>query len=277
MQRTVFSGRTRWLIVALCGLLLASTAGQLVAQSPAGVKQTGFSLIDDYVLEVSGKSSRDAALYASSQTPAILVLSQDLPAPVLLWPRSRQVETLQMLKVTRLGGGAVEIFPDPVIAVHSPFRIEGPEVRFVVDGIAATLTPKPPLVGLYGVSTMADYSAAYRQRAEAYTPVEEVLEKLRADGRSVRVRVFFGTWCPTCGQMVPRIMKVAQRLGAESSIQVEFYGLPRGFAGDPEAEKYGIEFVPSGIVFVDGKELGRINGDQWRSPERTLVSILGIT
>ena len=266
-------------LICLVALTVLLVAGPLTAQSPTGQRQSGFSLIDDYVLEVGGTASKGASLYSSSQTKAILVVSQDLPAPVLLWPRSRRVETLQMLKVARRPGGTAEILPDPVIAVHAPFVIDTPNVKFLVDGVAAALTPKPALLGLHGASGMAEYSSVYGQRAEAYVPQDELIEKLLQQGKMVRVRVFFGSWCPTCGQMVPRIMKVAQRLGAESLIQVEFYGLPKGagFSADPEVKRFGIKQVPTGVVLVDGKEIGRISGDQWRSPEGTLSSLLGIS
>jgi thiol-disulfide isomerase/thioredoxin len=266
-------------VICLVGLTALLAAGSLTAQSPTGQRQTGFALIDDYILEVGGTPSKGASLYASSQTRAILVVSQDLPAPVLLWPRSRRVETLQMLKVARRPGGTAEILPDPVIAVHAPFVIDTPNLNFLVDGVAAALTPKPALLGLHGVTAMTEYSSVYGQRAEAYVPQDELVEKLSQQDKSVRVRVFFGSWCPACGQMVPRIMKVAQRLGAESMIQVEFYGLPKGagFSADPEVKKYGITQVPTGVVLVDGKEIGRISGDQWRSPEGTLSSLLGVS
>lgn len=234
-----------------------------------------FELVDDYVLEVDGEPSPVASLYASSQTRALLVISQDLPAPVLLWPGSRRVETLQMLKVARKAGGFVEILPDPVIAVHAPFRVEPPDIEFTVEGIEATLAPKPPLLGLRDVDEMIQYSSAYAQRAETYTPSVEAIESLRGSDRSVRVRVFFGSWCPACGQMVPRLMKVERELDDSSPVDVEYYGLPRGFAGEPEAAKYGIDGVPTAVVFEGDAEIGRIKGSEWRSPEETLSNLLG--
>ena len=253
-----------------------SAAAQADPESPKpGGKHTGFALVDDYVLEVEGRPSRGAALYSSSQTRALLIISQDLPAPVLLWPGSRRVETLQMLKVSRMPGGFAEVLPDPVIAVHEPFRVEPPDVRFSVEGVDAVLAPKPPLVGLRSFEEMIEHSSAYAERAQSYTPSSEALDSLRGSERTVRVRVFFGSWCPACGQMLPRLMRVTQELGEASPIEVEYYGLPRGFAGEPEAEKYGITSVPSAVVFEGGAEIGRINGNEWRSPEQTLSKLIG--
>lgn len=244
------------------------------AQSPTDAKQTGFELIDDYYLEVNGQPSREASLYASRQTSAILVVSKDLPAPALLWPGSRTVESLQMLKVFRGPNGTAEVLANPVIAKHQPFEVRGGEVTFFQEGVAAALKPKPPLIGLYDASQMLESSRVYAQRAAEYEPAVELVEALRTESRAVRVRVFFGTWCPACGQMVPRMIKVAEQLGEGSKIDVEFYGLPRRFSGEPEATRLGIESVPTGVVFVDGREVGRISGNSWRSPERTLSSML---
>ena len=279
MQTGLISTRMVAALAALTVAALVVAAGPLEAQSPVDKRQSGFELIDDYVLEVNGSIAGDASLYASRETRAILIVSQDLPAPVLLWPRSRSVETLQMLKVARQEGGTAEILPDPVIAVHAPFIIDSPRVSFLVDGVAAALAPKPPLLGLKNTSEMASYSFAYKQRASAYAPQSEVVEKLRSQNKDVRVRVFFGTWCPACGQMVPRLMRVAEGIGEDAALRVEYYGLAQGeaFSRDPEVKKFGITQVPTGVVLLDGKEIGRISGNQWRSPEARISELLGIS
>jgi thiol-disulfide isomerase/thioredoxin len=263
----------------LSALALAGASSPLGAQSPVGKRQSGFELIDDYVLEVGGSIAEDAVLYASRETRAILIVSQELPAPVLLWPRSRGVETLQMLKVARSEGGTAEVLPDPVIAVHAPFLIESPRVKFLVDGVAAALAPKPPLLGLKDTAEMVAHSSVYKQRANAYAPQKDLVDKLRVQDKDVRVRVFFGSWCPACGQMVPRLMRVAEGVGDDVPLKVEYYGLPQGesFSRDPEVQKYGITQVPTGVVLLDGKEIGRISGNQWRSPEGRISELLGIS
>ena len=268
------SNRRPWrLLVAFVGVL--AVAGGVLAQSPAGQAQTGFAPIDDYILEVNGQRSESATLHSSNQTKAILVISSDLPSPVLLWPRTRTVESLQFLKVAKQGGEFYTVLPDPVIATQQPFRVERSSILFSVDDVQAALKMKPPLVGLQDLEGMVSYSKIYGDRADSYVPVPAMLNRLNGEDRDVTVRVFFGSWCPACGQMVPRIMRVARELSEESSVKIEYYGLPRGFDGEPEAAKYDIKSVPTAVVLLDGKEFGRIEGNGWMSPERTLGNLLG--
>ena len=64
--------------------------------------------------------------------------------------------------------------------------------------------------------------------------------------------------------------------GARLALKVEYYGLPQGqgFSQDPEVRKYGITQVPTGVVLLDGREIGRISGSQWRSPENRISELL---
>jgi thiol-disulfide isomerase/thioredoxin len=278
MREMKHGTRTERIAAILCVAFFIAGAGlvPLRAQSPEAVRQTGFSLVEDYYLEIDGSRSESASIYSSQLSRAILVVSEDLSVPVLLWPRTRVVELIHLLKMSKSDDGLVELLPDPVLTVEEPFRVEGAEVKFMVAGSAASLKPRPPLLGLHELDGMLAHSAAYAQRARAYEPSPQTVEGLRREQRDVRVLVFFGSWCPACGQAVPRIMKLAEELG-ESRIRVEFYGLPRGIAGDPEAERFDIHSVPSAVIFVDGEEKGRINGNEWRSPEQTLSSLLGLS
>jgi thiol-disulfide isomerase/thioredoxin len=93
--------------------------------------------------------------------------------------------------------------------------------------------------------------------------------------KPVRVRVFFGSWCPHCKEQLPSLLRVEDELrGSSSKIQFEYYGLPQGFGKEPEAKKYNVGSVPTGIVFVDGMEVGRITGGDWSSPEKRLNALL---
>ena len=42
----------------------------------------------------------------------------------------------------------------------------------------------------------------------------------------------------------------------------------------PEVQKLGINEVPTGIVFIQGKEAGRVTGNAWASPETSLATIV---
>ncbi len=73
------------------------------------------------------------------------------------------------------------------------------------------------------------------------------------------MRVYFGSWCPVCGRLVPKILKLQSDLKG-AKIQFEYYGLPQPMSDDPITAKENLNGVPTAIVYVDGKEFGRQDG-----------------
>lgn len=260
----------RWFVsIALVSLIWAPAT----AQFSAGERFSGFEPIDQYLLELDGVPAQGTRIFAAQTTPGILVLSPELPSPVILWPRSRQVELLKLMKVSENPSGSIDILPDPVLAPAGSFEVRNLEVHFSIEGRQAALKPRPWLLGQQDGSGLRAYSAAYAQRADGYVPAGDALDELRQQGRDVRVKIFFGSWCPACGQMVPRALKVEEQLEG-TRVQFEYYGLPRPFSGDTEAERYNITSVPTGVIFIDGREGGRITGEKWRQPEKALTDAL---
>jgi thiol-disulfide isomerase/thioredoxin len=68
-------------------------------------------------------------------------------------------------------------------------------------------------------------------------------------------------------------MNVAEQLKG-SKINIDFYGLPHDIHEDAQAESMGISGVPTGVVFVDGKEVDRISGNGWKIPELAINNAL---
>jgi thiol-disulfide isomerase/thioredoxin len=270
-MKTTTSEWIRPLAAALVVLTLLGAAPALQAQ---GARMNGFQRTGDYLLEVDGASSGEAKVYRSASAQAMLVVAPELAAPVLILPRQRSVQKVSLLKLDEKPDGSIDLLPNPVYAAEPPFQVVGSDVLFSVEGRNARLLPKPALIGFQQPAELTAHSPEYGQRAGYYEPSASVVEALRAQGKSVRVQIFFGTWCPACGQMVPRIMKVAEQTGG-SKIDFQFYGLARQFSGDAEAKKYGIKSVPTGVIFVDGKEVGRLSGNDWASPETALRDLIG--
>ncbi len=238
-----------------------------------GAGLPGFRLLEGYVLELDGEPVDGVRIY-NEPTPSVLLMAPSLPAPVVLWLEARRVETINLLKVSRNDDGGIDILPNPTLEVHErPLSIVGGGVHFEVAGRSAVLKPKPFLLGLKVAEDLTDDSEAYAQRADFYQPSDEALDALRRESRDVRVRIYFGSWCPACSQMVPRAIKVSEAL-AGSNIRFEFYGLPRQIRDDPEANRDDIRQVPTGVVYADDREIGRINGVEWRSPEAALTALL---
>ena len=73
---------------------------------------------------------------------------------------------------------------------------------------------------------------------------------------------------------MPPLLKVEDELKG-SKIKFEYFGLPKsGLSDVPEAKRFGINSVPTGIIFINGKEAGRLTGNAWTSPETSLATIL---
>jgi thiol-disulfide isomerase/thioredoxin len=265
-------------VAALAALMVAAAAG---AQPTADQVLTGFTPTGDYLLEVDAAAVPGAEIFYSQKVGAFLVIASKLPAPVLLWPRTTRVETVHIMKVAKKDDGTVDLLPDAVLADQGTFQVaaqgaasaEAP-VTFQVDGHRAALKAKPFLLGTQSAAALGEHDTAYARSAADYTPSAPILSELRQAGGNVRVEVYFGSWCPACKQMVPRIMRVAEELEA-AGIDWEFYGLPRPFNDEPRAKERGVTAVPTGIVYRDGKELGRLNGNDWKVPELAIKNLLG--
>ena len=233
----------------------------------------GFEPNDDWVLEIDGKSSPQAQLYWSSRARAFLIFAPNLPAPVVLSPPTSQVRTVPIMKLARNADGSIDILTDPGMTDKGRFRFEGGVVRFSVDDRQVEMREKPVLLGWQDAESIGAYGLLWARRAQAYRPQPAVVDGLRKYGSAAKLSVYFGSWCSHCQQKVPLVMRLAELLQG-SRVEVDFYGLPRMIRDDPIARTMNISAVPTGVVFVEGREVGRIEGDGWGAPEVALRRIL---
>jgi thiol-disulfide isomerase/thioredoxin len=264
----------------LAALLLAAAAAvpaALPARAqavPSDAVMRGFQRTGDYVLLVNGQEDKGAEIYQNDKIPAYLILPTALPSPVLLTPRAGSVETVNLMKVAKQKDGTVDLLADAVLAPQGKFQILGEKVAFTSEGKAASLSPNPPLLGLKKNAELKAHNPVYARTAQSYTPNPAAIAALKEEAQPVTVRVFFGSWCPHCRQHVPLLLKVEDQLGA-SKIHFEYYGLPRDFK-DPEAKRMKITGVPTAVVYVNGRETGRMQTNDWAAPEVSLSRVLGI-
>lgn len=263
---------------ALAALLLAALAQTLASLAAQGVPSDAvfkdFHRIGDYILVVEGKEVPAAEIYQTERVPAFLIIASALPSPVLLTPQTGAVETVNLMKVVKKKDGTVDLLADATLAPQGRFTVQGngDEVSFTVNGRKAKLKSKPPLLGLKGAGDLRAYSPSYGEGARAYRPDSQVIAALRKAGRPVTVRVYFGSWCSFCKRYLPNLLRVEDELKG-SRIKFEYFGLPKDM-NDPEAKRLAIKGVPTGVVYVNGKEAGRITGNAWSAPETTLSTIL---
>ena len=258
----------------LAVLALALLTALPAAAQGADAVLRGFELTGDWVIEVGGKRADKAELYFSSGVPAFLIVAPELSSPTLIVPRERTVNTVSFMKLAKRGN-TIDILADAAVDPVARFVHEGDEVRFTLDGKSVVMKPRPHLLGRQNLAAMLDYSPEYRRKAAAYRPDAAALAALKKQAAPVKVRVYFGSWCPFCSQHVPHLLRVAEEL-AGSRVSFEFYGMPEGqsFSNDPAAKGDDVHSVPTGIVYVGGKEAGRIEGGEWSKPEVTLQEIV---
>jgi thiol-disulfide isomerase/thioredoxin len=249
----------------------------LVLGTPLGAQpaMTGFVSIDKFGFVVGGVEDPAAEVFQSQSAGAYLVVSKLVEAPMLIQARSAEVATVDLMKVDRQADGSLQLLAEATLESLGKFTIAGEGITFGVDGKTAELRNKPWLLGEQDLAGMRAYSREYRDGAEAYETSQPVLRQLQAESRPVEIKVFFGTWCPSCQQMLPRVLRVAEELEG-SRVRLSFYGLPRGpgFSADPEVKKLDIDSVPTGVVFVDGREVGRISGSGWKIPELAIKNAI---
>lgn len=253
------------LVLTTCLIwLLAATAG---AQD-----LRGFTKSDDYVMQLD-EASGGGDVYWSQTAGAFLLISRGLSTPVLIKPGQELALAVPVIRLARNSSGAIDILSGEDLAPIAPFEVGEDGVVFGMEGHRVRMMKKPPLLGWQESSDIEAYASMYSERAAAYHPQEAVIADLRSHASDVRVIVFFGSWCPFCQQRVPLAIRVAHELEG-SGVDFDFYGLEHGFADDRVAAQYGVKSVPTGIVLVAGKEVGRLQGDAWASPEASLNRIL---
>jgi len=252
-------------------LALLAGSGALLAQ---GLAVVGFTPIGDYIVAIDGVDRKAAEIFGAQQARALLVMSSDLPVPLMINLSNGSVSGLHLMKVAKRGDGTVDLLPNPVAQEYGVYSISGDQIQFDIEGRQVVIKPKPVLVGNKAAAELVAYDPAYGVRRDNYQVSSSLIDQLRGHGDEVRVRVYFGTWCPFCSEMVPRVLKIADQLEG-SKIQFEYYGLPRQINDDAEARAMNIHGVPTGIVYKGGREVGRVSGNSWREPEQAILDIIG--
>ena len=261
---------------ALTALALLATAVQpaRAQAAPSDAVLRGFQRSGIRILVVSGQEDKGAEIYLNESIPAYLILPGPGSAlsPILLTPGAKTVETVSLAKVVRQKDGTADVLADADLKPQGGFRMEGDKVVFTSEGKAVGLAPSPPLLGLKTNADLKAHHPEYARKAQDYKPDAAALQALKKTTRPVTVRVFFGSWCPFCREHVPLLLKVQDQLGA-SKIHFEYYGMPHDF-NDLEVKRLNIRTVPTAVVSIKGREVGRMQAADWDVPEASLAKIL---
>jgi thiol-disulfide isomerase/thioredoxin len=240
-----------------------------------GLQQTG-----DYILLLDGKEVPKAEVFQGGRPAGILLISSQWASPVLITQLSGRVDAINLMKVAKKPDGSVDLLPGAILASEGTIRIEpSGEILFRSQGKEAKLRPRPHLHGPQTRLTLLDHDPLYRRRADSFQPDAAVMAALRAALnqriKPFRVLVFFGSWCSHCAEHLPKLLRVEGDLAGTPNIRFDYYGMSKaGFESDPEGRKNGIKFVPQGVVFVDGREVGRLESGAWLRPDSALRDLI---
>jgi thiol-disulfide isomerase/thioredoxin len=126
--------------------------------------------------------------------------------------------------------------------------------------------------------TSADQIRAEHRIFDIYTnryqPDSIAIDYLRQFEDSVRIKVFFGTWCHDSKREIPAFFKTLEGANNPKFI-VEFIGVSRAKT-DPDSLYIGLNlsYTPTFIIYHANKEIGRIIEEPASSIEEDLVEIL---
>lgn len=247
----------------------ASPAGAQAVPSDAVLRN--FELSGDFVLLVDGKDQPKAEIYFSETARAFVLITPDFPSPILITASTQSVDTIDLMKVAKQPSGTIDLLADAVLQPAGKYVVDGPNISFPYSNRQLRMSPRPYLLGKHTGAELLAHNPAYVRKANAYTPDAAIMKRLKAQKEPVRILTFFGSWCPHCSAHVPLLLKVEQGL-AGGKIQFDYLGMPKGpeFGEVPEAKQYKIDGVPTSILFIGGKEIGRIPNSQWSNPEVAL-------
>lgn len=260
-------------VTALVAVLaLAAFAGAGLGAQQADDTFRDFEPSGDFDLQIDGATVDGAELYFSKKARALLVIAPDLPEPLLFNYRNQRVETVGFMSLAKRDNGNMDVLASAQITPKGQFTAGDDGLRYQAGGQTVAVVPKASLTGPQTAASLQEYDASYRRSARAYSPNANLVSRLRGTDDDVRIRVFFNSKCSVCKQMVPRVIRVDQALDG-SKIDFDYYGVPDSY-DDPEYKRLDLHGVPTGIVYVNGKEIGRIVGGNWRSPELAISNML---
>jgi hypothetical protein len=151
-------------------------------------------------------------------------------------------------------------------------------ITFVISlsGQSEVKAPVEMMIGRIKASDFlkTPYKSWYKEEYNAYNvDVKELLKCEKID-KSIKIKVFFGSWCGDSRREVPRFIKILDYLKFKNK-RVQYTGLDRSkTAPGMNLIEYNIQYVPTFIFYRNGKEIGRIIEAPAESLEKDLIRIL---
>jgi len=122
------------------------------------------------------------------------------------------------------------------------------------------------------------YREWYERSYGTYTVDKEIAGRLRPLLKEKEIEIFAGSWCSDTRREIPRLMKILQEAGADTSqLTLIFVDNSKElYKQSPQHEEAGkaIHRIPTIVVYDKGREVNRIVEKPVRSLEQDLLDIL---
>ena len=130
------------------------------------------------------------------------------------------------------------------------------------------------LTGWVSEADLFEAAPSYETDYLDYEPNEKAVAIIAAFDRQLEILVFLGTWCPDCSREIPKFLKTME-LAQNANITLKMLALDRSKKDRAGvAEKHGIERIPTFILFVEGREIGRLVEKVEMSIEEDIATLL---
>ncbi len=233
-----------------------------------------FEPFGKYQLLADGEVLTDGAVAVAQRAGNVMLLqSKAFGGGILLKPAQSSVEQLPAGAVVEELDGTYAVRTQPKPKPLPNFEIVEGGITFPLGEIEVTMRHAPDKLGFYAGKELLSTNAGYKFTARSYVPDYSVLKTLETAQSGVRVRLFFGSWCPACSEKLPRMLRVQKELSTDK-FDFQYYGLPSPFRDEPEAKKFGVKSVPTAVILRGDTEIGRIQGNDWIAPEKSLERLL---
>jgi len=141
---------------------------------------------------------------------------------------------------------------------------------------AAQAQPEKPVIVGETTREQIEESLPEWAVAEAESqPDPETCKALASVPSGAEVTIFLGTWCGDSRREVPRFWKALDLSGADAPFAIHYIGVDRQ-KKEPSAPvtNNNILYVPTFIVYREGREVGRIVEESPHGIEKDLLALL---
>jgi len=256
------------------GILLLSLIVACSLHPARAGELSGWSEAPQFLVEINGKTDLFARVFQPQDyKPYLIIISKGLKQVLLINLTSKEVSAIDPAVFKKKEDVALYTSGIPKGKKLVSYTVDKGTSVFTAEGKKVGVRIKETLTGEVPLSILLAHSPVYGLLRDAYKPKKSAVDFIKAYKKPVEVVVMFATWCPTCKQMVPRLLRILKD-AANPGISPRFIGIAMGGSEPSELlEKYGHDY-PAFIFYENGKEKGRIIGMTPNPIEETIAAIL---